>query len=198
MKKMNKKLYLGVMIASLSGVLLLGVLIVVFIIGLVTQKVDFMWFSPLLSLTIFGVIQFLAVSTATTLVVVWQMWSSIQDGRARTTPGQAIGYLFIPFYNLYWIFQVWSGFPKDFNNYVKRYQLPVSQLSSGVYEAYPILMVMSVIPVLGIIFAAVGFGVFLAVIAKTCNGVNELTDFLQQRQKIVIPIQMQNPAMARA
>ncbi|MEP6904292.1 MAG: hypothetical protein ABJA66_21425, partial [Actinomycetota bacterium] len=128
--------------------------------------------------------------------VIWQMWSSIQDGYARTTPAQAIGYLFIPFYNLYWIFQVWSGFPKDFNNFVKRHQLPVSNLSPGVYEAYPFLILMSVIPVLGIIFAAIGFGVFLAVIAKTCNAVNELTDFTQERQKNVVPIQIQNPVIS--
>src|SRR5215472_4189380 len=42
------------------------------------------------------------------LVLIYQMWQSIQDGHARTTPGKAVGFLFIPFFNLYWMFQaVW-------------------------------------------------------------------------------------------
>ena len=30
-------------------------------------------------------------------------WKSVQDGGAATTPGKAVGYCFIPFFNLYWL-----------------------------------------------------------------------------------------------
>lgn len=196
MNRMNKKLYLGAILASLAVLLLVVVLIAAFIIGLMTQKVDFRWFGLLLSLAIFGVLQWITVNLAVTISVIFQMWSSIDDGHARTTPGQAIGYLFIPFYNLYWIFQVWGGFPVDYNNYVKRYQLPVQQLSAGVYDAYPILAVLSIIPILGFIAAPVSFFVFLKIVGRTCNAVNELADAAQSRQKIIIPITLQNPTMA--
>jgi hypothetical protein len=36
----------------------------------------------------------------------YRAWKCLQPGGlARTTPGKAIGFLFIPFFNLYWIFQ---------------------------------------------------------------------------------------------
>lgn len=45
-------------------------------------------------------------------VLTYRMWAAIQDGHARTTPGKAVGYQFIPFYNLYWVFQAYWGFAK--------------------------------------------------------------------------------------
>ena len=45
------------------------------------------------------------------------MWAAIQDGYARTTPGKAIGFMFIPFFNIYWMFQAIWGYSKDYNNF---------------------------------------------------------------------------------
>jgi len=40
------------------------------------------------------------------LILLYRAWDNIQDAHFQTsaTPGQAVGNLFIPFYNLYWIF----------------------------------------------------------------------------------------------
>ncbi|HUV53539.1 MAG TPA: hypothetical protein VMW64_10785, partial [Dehalococcoidia bacterium] len=38
-------------------------------------------------------------------VFIHKAWASIQDGHARTGPCKALGFLFIPFFNFYWIFQ---------------------------------------------------------------------------------------------
>ena len=52
----------------------------------------------------------------TIFCVFWyKVWVSIQDGHARTTPGKAIGFMFIPFFNGYWLFQSIWGFAKDYN-----------------------------------------------------------------------------------
>ena len=49
------------------------------------------------------------------LTLLHKMWSSIQFSKPRTTPGKAVKYLFIPFYNYYWYFQVYQGFAQDYN-----------------------------------------------------------------------------------
>ena len=52
-----------------------------------------------------------AVITAYVLFLVWlyQAWSLVPRRYDGPTPGQAIGFLFIPFFNLYWIFRVIPG-----------------------------------------------------------------------------------------
>lgn len=93
------------------------------------------------------------------LVQIYRMWNVINDGKSRMTPGKAIGYLFIPFFAVYWIFQVWGGFPTDYNAFVDRYRLnqKVSSLDPTVYQIFPVLILLSgfiiTIPVLLIYFA---------------------------------------------
>jgi uncharacterized membrane protein len=51
-------------------------------------------------------------------VFIYRAWASIQDGHVRTGPCKALGFLFIPFFNFYWIFQAVWGFAVDFNKYL--------------------------------------------------------------------------------
>lgn len=67
------------------------------------------------------------------LVLVYKMWSAIQDGNARTTPGKACGFLFIPLFNLYWVFQAVWGFAKDYNRLVDRHALQVRKLPEALF-----------------------------------------------------------------
>jgi len=60
----------------------------------------------------------LIIYTVFSLVYLHRAWDHIQElGMARTTPGKAVGYLFIPFYNLYWFFVAYHGWTEDFNRY---------------------------------------------------------------------------------
>lgn len=52
---------------------------------------------------------------------IYRAWSCLRAGAPRTTPGMAIGMLFIPLYNLYWMFVAIAGLPKDWNRIVARY-----------------------------------------------------------------------------
>ncbi len=118
-------------------------------------------------------------------VVIYKMWSAIQDGRStRTTPSKAIGFLFIPFFNIYWIFQGWGGFPTDYNRYIEEDSLPVPNLSSGLYTSYPILVLLCAIPFLGILILIIASLVFIIVTAKTCDAVNRLADAKERKQMI--------------
>ncbi|MDQ4120953.1 MAG: hypothetical protein M3209_05865 [Acidobacteriota bacterium] len=136
--------------------------------------------------------QFLAIQIALTLTLIYKMWASIEDGRARTTPRKAIALLFVPFFNLYWIFQVWGGFPTDYNRYVDRYELNLPPLSAGIYIVYPILLLFSLFPVFGFFTAIIGLFVFAAIIWKTCGAVNLLSQAAQRRYDAVSRIPIPN------
>ena len=66
-------------------------------------------------------------------ILVYKMWKAIQDGYARTTPGKAAGFLFIPFLNYYWIFQAIWGFSVDYNAYIERHSIAVNKLPTSLF-----------------------------------------------------------------
>lgn len=51
------------------------------------------------------------------MVLLYRFWSLIQDGNARTSPGKAVGFCFIPLFNLYWYYVVYVDLAKDMNRY---------------------------------------------------------------------------------
>lgn len=56
-------------------------------------------------------------------VLLYRLWKIIQDGVTRTTPGKAVGYLFIPGYNLYWYFRAFRGFSIETNAFIDRHYI---------------------------------------------------------------------------
>ena len=62
-----------------------------------------------------GVLLFLINVPAIILVLKlhYRCWSAVPPGRARTTPGKAVGLLFIPFFNFYWFFESFAGLAED-------------------------------------------------------------------------------------
>jgi len=44
--------------------------------------------------------------------VVYKAWEAIQNGHARTSPGKAVGFLFIPCFSLYWMFPAYWAMPE--------------------------------------------------------------------------------------
>jgi len=114
------------------------------------------------------------VASVVFVVLVYKMWAAIQDGHARTTPGRAAGFLFIPFFNLYWAFQALWGFAKDYNSFIERQGLSLRRLPAGLFLAYIILCLMAWIPFLGWFSVAANLVVGTLMIAKICDAVNAL------------------------
>jgi len=48
-------------------------------------------------------------------IVHYKCWKVVPKEIARTTPGKAIGFLFIPFFNFYWAFVSYMGLAEDLN-----------------------------------------------------------------------------------
>jgi len=110
------------------------------------------------------------------MVLFYKMWTAIQDGHARTTPGKAIGFLFIPFFNIYWAFQVIWGFSKDYNAYTKRHALTLPDLPDGLFLAYTILCFTGWIPTAALLLTIANYFVGLLMISRICSAVNALPE----------------------
>jgi hypothetical protein len=83
----------------------------------------FILLSVILSLIIF---QFIVINAIYFILMIWKMWSSIKDEETPITSDKAVGFMFIPFFNIYWLFVVWGSFPKYYNDYVDRNQRTIS------------------------------------------------------------------------
>src|SRR5690606_13306170 len=94
-------------------------------------------------------------------VFLYKMWSSIDDRMARTTPGKAVGLMFLPLFNLYWAFEVLPGFATDYNAYLARHAIAAPRLDRRLFVA-------ALVP-------GVGLFVFWYLIGRICDGVRALS-----------------------
>ena len=64
-------------------------------------------------------------------LILHKLWSLIPTHKARTTPGKAVEFLFIPLFNLYWVFVAIYGLAKALNAETGRKS--VSEVASFIY-----------------------------------------------------------------
>ncbi len=134
-----------------------------------------------LTAVIFIGIPALIAAAVITYIMLYRFWELIQDGYARTTPGKAIGFLFIPFFNYYWIFEAYHGLSKDLNAYLNRYGIAAERLDEGLSLALPILLCCSIIPYLNILTAIAAGIIFIILMNKWKNAA--CTILAQQAQR---------------
>jgi hypothetical protein len=79
-------------------------------------------------------------------ILLYRFWTLIQDGKARTTPGLAVGLCFVPFFNIYWIYVAWVGLAKDTNNYLREKNVPVMPVNENLALAWFIMSLGIIIP----------------------------------------------------
>ncbi|MCX7172252.1 MAG: hypothetical protein NTY41_18780 [Proteobacteria bacterium] len=165
MKKVPKGFFLG------SVAVGLGIADVLVILGSVQALMG----NPETGLGLIGLSWLPMLYGCIVMVVLWyKMWAAIQDGNVRTTPGKAIGFLFIPFFNIYWAFQAIWGYAKDFNKYIDRHGIKTRQLPEGLFLTFTILCFTSWIPILGLVLVAVNYFIGLVVVSRICDGVNAI------------------------
>jgi len=66
------------------------------------------------------------------LALLYQMWKAVQDGYVQTSPGAAVGLLFVPIFNLFWIFIAIYGLARECNRYIQRHGCPARPAPAGV------------------------------------------------------------------
>jgi len=105
---------------------------------------------------------FLMFGNVYSYIILYRAWHVIQAGGAKTTPGKAVGFMFIPYFNLYWMFVGYYNWSEDWTR---------------IRSAYPNLMAApSVNPnnflvgcILMIVFIPVGIFFFFSMIRKMCR-----------------------------
>ena len=97
---------------------------------------------------------YLLVASVFYVVLLHKSWKQIQDGSVRTTPGKAVGLLFVPFFNLYWNFVAVDGLARDINRYAAERCLAIQPVSGTLARTYCVLGVVNFlawwIPILGL------------------------------------------------
>ncbi len=164
MVKLSKAFYLTAPIVSAVASLGLGVGI------FVVMKTDIS--DAWLYLMVGGI--GLLYASIVALIFCYKMWESIQDGHARMSPGKAVGFLFIPLFNLYWMFHVFWGFAKDYNAYIERNGVNVKKLREELFLAFSILPLTTWIPFLNFVTTIAYWVVFCMVVSQVCDAVNTL------------------------
>lgn len=92
-------------------------------------------------------------------ILLYRFWMLLQDGPARTTPGQAVGFLFIPFFNLYWMFVAFYGLAEDMVSYCRQRSLPC-EANPGLALVTCILVLVPLVNIAGVVMQMVLFGQF--------------------------------------
>lgn len=126
-----------------------------------------------------------AVLIATTLHACWKtiaappIGGGIQ-GLARTTPGKAVGFLFIPFFNFYWAFQAVPGLATDVNRtleamgHVHPNSPPSPRVSRGLGIAWCVCSILGAIPFVGVLTGLAGLVIVPLFLAQAIDAANTI------------------------
>lgn len=93
------------------------------------------------------------IGTICGYIIVYRAWLAIQPGGARTTPGKAVGLLFIPLFHAYWIFVTFPCWANDWNRIRGSYGnlIAAPLVSYGIFLAFPIMVLCGAIPLIGLL-----------------------------------------------
>ena len=148
----------------------------------------------------------LICSVAIEILLFYKMWAAIQDDKTSISPAKAVGFLFIPVFNIYWALLMLTGFAEDYNAFIQRRAIQTRDLSLTLFLIYAfafILVAMVLTVPMICIFAFVGlisrafigypaaawtlfalvlaagaahFITYILFAVKTCNAINALPE----------------------
>ncbi|MFN7970823.1 MAG: hypothetical protein U0166_00475 [Acidobacteriota bacterium] len=108
------------------------------------------------------------------LILLYQMWAAIPRESARTTPLAAAGLMLIPLWNLYWVFQAYWGWTKDYNRFVADRRIEAPRASEAAALAYAITAAGAVVPVLGFCLGPIALLLLLFVLHQGISGISAI------------------------
>ena len=86
---------------------------------------------------------FLIGSAAIELMLFYKMWEAIKDSQTSISPGRAIGFLFIPVFNIYWALLMLTGFVEDYNAFIQRRVIKTQNLSLTLFLIYAFAFILA-------------------------------------------------------
>jgi len=85
-------------------------------------------------------------------MLLYQLWKLVPPHIAQTSPGKAVGFCFIPFFNFYWIFVAFKGLGEDMNKTLQQRGIH-HRVNEGLGLTVCILMLCTLIPYVGLAVA---------------------------------------------
>lgn len=116
----------------------------------------------------------LAVLTVFWCILLFRQWLLLQGHGARTTPGRAVGFGFIPLFGFYWWFVAYAGLATDTNRYLRQLGISNIRMSRGLAITDCVLSILlctiGLFPVIGAILTlpAMIVGYILIVQQRNC------------------------------
>jgi predicted Zn finger-like uncharacterized protein len=147
---------------------------------------------------------FLVCSVVIELLLFYKMWAAIADDQASITPAKAVGFLFVPVFNIYWALCMLTGFVEDYNSFIHRRSIKTKDLPFMLFLIYAFAFILAALVVtlpmvcvfafirlisrafigypesawvlFALVFAAgvAHFIIYILVAIKTCNAINAL------------------------
>jgi len=123
----------------------------------------------------------LILASIVNLTHLQRAWTLLQPGGARTTPGKGAWFNLIPLFNLYWMFVGFYGWAQDWNRIRNNHSNLANMPSApqGVFLAFPICIIASIVPLIGIVAALATPILYIIVSANICKVVNAMADARQ-------------------
>ncbi len=100
---------------------------------------------------LFAGIGLLVIGHILALIVLHRAWRCLSQAGASVRPGAAVGLLFVPFFNLYWIFRAYRGFAVEWNRITTTHEETrlAPKMPEGLFLAFCILQI--IFPPVGMI-----------------------------------------------
>jgi hypothetical protein len=123
-----------------------------------------------------GALLFSLITLILGSIYLYRAWFILQPGGPRTTPGKAVGFMFIPLFNFYWIFVSYYGWSQDWNRIQGSHQNLASmpKAAGGLFLTGCICFVATLIPILGYLALILFYPLLLVMLAKMCRVVNSM------------------------
>lgn len=102
-----------------------------------------------LAATIVLTIMFSIPSALLFFIWLYKTWEAVPQQHQSTTPGKAVGLLFVPFFNIYWMFRAFPGLSKSIENAHKA--VNPANAGGASYAVGLIACIMSFIPFVNIL-----------------------------------------------
>lgn len=114
-------------------------------------------------------------------MLLYRYWAVFQPYTVRTTPGKAVGFLFIPLFNLYWMFVAYHGLAKDIDSYLdKNRDSQAPRPTTGFVLIALIVGLLTIVPVINN-FAMLAFLVLMFITKLRLN--NSIIGIIQDRAR---------------
>ncbi len=100
-------------------------------------------------------------------IILHRAWKCLSYSGATVSPGAAVGFLFIPFFNLYWIFRAYAGFAREWNLITSAYE--DTRLAPRMSEGLFLTFCICIVTIIGVPVAVI---LAFPLYASMCRAIN--------------------------